>query len=117
MKLVYRAELIAEGIYPAEIIAVEEQPTENGTALRIVAKVRNEDSVYNGIAVSTLVTPMAAGRTRLSKYYEQVVGTALLGGEEIDTDQMVGKLVMITVKLKKGKDGEIHPDIAEITAR
>ena len=98
MKMIYRKKLIPDGVYDARISDVREIETRKGPSIRIAAVIESDNPNYDGLEVSTLARPVLAGKSRLARYYEEVMGVALKDGMEICLEDLVGKAVSLRIE-------------------
>lgn len=116
MKMTYSKHYPPDGVYEAVVTKVEEMETDNGTRMRVEARVADGDE-FAGAYVSALVRPALAGQSRLARWFSAAAGRDLEADEEVELEEMVGCEVCASVENQASKKGDVYPHITDMTAK
>ena len=115
MKLTVQPQQTPKGSYTARIIRLDEQIIGSQIVIRILTRIEStEHSEANGARVSTLVDPELRKNSRVGRWVKAALGRELKDGDVIDLDELLQKVVRITVDNRTNKKNEVYTRIVAV---
>jgi len=106
--------LIEDGEYTGELVAVTEVETQYGASLRLVFKVVGTD--YDGRTASIIVKQKLAPGNKLDSILRSLGSEPLELGDALDTDRMMGRRAKVYVETKasRGGSGRLFSNVTKV---
>lgn len=115
MKLTVQPQQMPNGTYTARIIRLEEKIIESRMVIRILTRIEStEPPEVNGLYISTLVNPKLSKGSRLGRWITAALGRELNDGDEIELNELLQKVVQITVENRTNKNEENYTQIVAV---